>query len=68
MKTDIPTKVSQLANDSGYLQQDSLTDYVRKDELPSLTGYSTIDYVDEAVGNEAAARQTADQQLRASID
>ena len=38
-----------------------------KDELPSLTGYSTINYVDEAVGNEAAARQRADRGLRAKI-
>lgn len=60
LKTDVPTKVSQLANDSGYLVNDSLSDYVKTDELPSLTGYSTKDYVDEAVGNEAKARQAAD--------
>ena len=60
LKTDVPTKVSQLANDSGYLVNDSLSDYVTKDELPSLTGYSTKHYVDEAVGNEAKARQAAD--------
>ena len=68
LKTDVPTKTSQLENDSGYLNEASLSDYVTKDELPSLTGYSTIDYVNEAVGNESADRQTADQQLRASID
>lgn len=68
MKTDVPTKVSQLANDSGYLVSDSLSDYVKKDELPSLTGYSTVDYVDEAVGNEAAARQAADGFMSAVID
>ena len=67
LKTDIPTKVSQLANDSGYLVNDSLSDYVTKDELPSLTGYVTQDYVDNKVGQEATARQTADQQLRESI-
>lgn len=60
LKTDVPTKVSQLANDSGYLVSDSLSDYVKKDELPSLTGYSTKDYVNETVGNEAKARQAAD--------
>ena len=68
LKSDVPTKVSQLANDSGYLVNDSLSDYVKKDELPSLTGYSTVDYVDEAVGNEAAARQQADQVFRARIN
>ena len=67
LKTDVPTKVSQLANDSGYLVNDSLSDYVTKDELPSLTGYSTIDYVNEAVGNEAATRIAADRALRALI-
>ena len=67
MKTDIPTKVSQLANDSGYLNEASLSDYVTKDELPSLTGYVTQDYVDSKVEQEATARQTADQQLRESI-
>lgn len=68
LKTDIPTKVSQLANDSGYLVNDSLSDYVTKDELPSLEGYVSQEYVDNKVGQEATARQTADQQLRASID
>lgn len=68
LKTDIPTKVSQLANDSGYLVNDSLSNYVTKDELPSLEGYVSQDYVDNKVGQEATARQQADQQLRASID
>lgn len=49
LKTDVPTKVSQLANDSGYLVNDSLSDYVKKDELPSLTGYVSQDYVDNKV-------------------
>ena len=68
MKTDVPTKVSQLANDSGYLVNDSLSDYVTKDELPSLTGYVSQDYVDNKVEQEATARQTADRELRARID
>lgn len=68
MKADIPTKTSQLENDSGYLNEASLSDYVTKDELPSLTGYATKDYADGIVQQEASARQAADQQLRASID
>ena len=68
LKADIPTKTSQLENDSGYLQEASLSDYVTKDELPSLSGYVTQDYVDNKVEQEATARQTADQQLRESID
>lgn len=68
MKTDIPTKVSQLANDSGYLVNDSLSNYVTKDELPSLEGYVSQDYVDNKVGQEATARQRADRELRARIN
>ena len=68
LKTDIPTKVSQLANDSGYLNEASLSDYVTKDELPSLEGYVSQDYVDNKVEQEATARQKADRELRASID
>ena len=68
LKTDIPTKTSQLDNDSGYLNEASLSDYVTKDELPSLSGYVTQEYVDNKVGQEATARQTADRGLRARIN
>ena len=68
LKADIPTKTSQLDNDSGYLNEASLSNYVTKDELPSLTGYAKEEYVDNKVEQEATARQTADQQLRESID
>ena len=61
LKSDIPTKTSQLDNDSGYLNEASLSDYVTKDELPSLSGYVTQEYVDSKVEQEATARQTADQ-------
>lgn len=44
-----------------------LSDYVTKDELPSLEGYVSQDYVDNKVGQEAAARQRADRELRARI-
>ena len=49
LKADVPTKTSQLDNDSGYLQEASLSDYVTKDELPSLEGYVSQDYVDSKV-------------------
>lgn len=49
LKADVPTKTSQLENDSGYLNEASLSDYVTKDELPSLSGYVTQDYVDNKV-------------------
>ena len=64
LKSDIPTKTSQLENDSGYLNEAALSDYATKDELPSLTGYATIDYADGIVQQEAAARQKTDQGLR----
>lgn len=38
-KTDIPsvpTRVSQLTNDSGYITNSALTDYAKKSELPSV--------------------------------
>ena len=68
LKTDIPTKTSQLDNDSGYLNEASLSDYVTKDELPSLSGYVTQDYVDSKVEQEATARQRTDRVLRARIN
>ena len=68
MKTDVPTKTSQLDNDSGYLNEASLSDYVTKDELPSLTGYVTQDYVDNKVEQEAIARKRVDRALRARIN
>ena len=67
MKADIPTKTSQLVNDSGYLQEAALSDYVTKDELPSLTGYATKDYADGIVYQEAAERQKADRALKARM-
>ena len=68
LKSDVPTKTSQLDNDSGYLNEASLSDYVTKDELPSLTGYATEDYVDQKVGQEASARQAADRFISSIVD
>ena len=68
LKSDIPTKTSQLDNDSGYLNEASLSDYVTKDELPSLTGYATDEYVDQKVGQEASARQAADRFISSIVD
>ena len=46
--SQIPTKTSQLENDSGYLT-----------EHQSLDNYATTEYVDKAISDEAAARQAA---------
>ena len=68
LKSDIPTKTSQLDNDSGYLDEASLSDYVTKDELPSLTGYATEEYVDQKVGQEELARQRVDSIIFSIVD
>ena len=55
LKTEIPTKVSELENDSGYLtQHQDLSAYALKTEIPtvpSLDGYATTEYVDNAIAN-----------------
>ena len=68
LKSDIPTKTSQLENDSGYLVEDSLSDYVKTNELPSLAGYAREDYVDEKATQEALARQRADAFISSMVD
>ena len=73
-KTDlpiVPTKVSQLENDSNYLssipeeyvtdtelnakgyltEHQDLSAYALKTEIPSLDGYATTEYVDNAIAN-----------------
>ena len=40
---NIPTKVSQLENDTGYLVESSLDNYATKEEIPTLTSQLTND-------------------------
>ena len=40
---NIPTKVSQLENDTGYLVESSLDNYATKEEIPALTSQLTND-------------------------
>ena len=48
----VPTKVSELENDSGYLtEHQDLSAYALKTEIPSLNGYATTEYVDNAIAN-----------------
>lgn len=68
LKTDVPTKTSQLDNDSGYLNEASLSNYVTKEELPSLAGYATEEYVDQKVGQEELARQRVDSIIFSIVD
>ena len=42
----VPTKVSELENDAGYLtQHQDLSDYAKKSELPSIEGLASEDFV-----------------------
>ena len=54
--SQIPTKTSQLENDSGYLTNHQ-----------SLDGFATIEYVDKEISEEAAARQAAVEALNSKI-
>ena len=54
--SQIPTKTSQLDNDSGYLT-----------EHQSLDGFATTEYVDKAISDEAVARQAAVEALNSKI-
>lgn len=48
--SQIPKKVSQLTNDAGYLtEHQSLEGYALKTDIPTLDGYATEQYVDEAI-------------------
>ena len=54
--SQIPTKTSQLENDSGYLT-----------EHQSLDGFATTEHVDKEISEEAAARQAAVEALNSKI-
>lgn len=64
-KTDIPTKVSQLENDRGYIDSTALTPYALKTEVPTKTSdltndsdYTTKSYVDSAVSTALGTIET----------
>lgn len=55
-KTEIPSKVSQLENDRGYIDSTALTPYALKTEVPTKTSelendsdYTTKSYVDSSI-------------------
>ena len=54
--SQIPTKTSQLENDSGYLT-----------EHQSLDGFATTEYVNKAISDEAAARQAAVDSINSEL-
>lgn len=49
---NVPTKTSELENDSGFLtEHQDLSEYAKKDEIPSIDGLATEEYVDNAIAN-----------------
>lgn len=54
--SQIPTKTSQLENDSGYLTSHQ-----------SLDGFATTEYVNKAISDEAAARQAAVDSINSEL-
>lgn len=68
---DIPTKVSELENDSGYLtSHQDISNLVTKTELsevenkiPNISNLATTDYVDTAITNKGYQTQTQVQAL-----
>ena len=64
-KTDIPTKVSQLENDRGYIDSTALTPYALKTEVPTKTSdltndsdYTTKSYVDSSISTALLTIET----------
>lgn len=57
-KPTIPTKTSDLTNDSGFITKD----------VNNLTNYSTTSQMQTAIGEEATARANADSNLQEQID
>ena len=64
-KTDIPTKVSQLENDRGYIDSTALTPYALKTEVPTNTSdltndsdYTTKSYVDSSISTALGTIET----------
>lgn len=64
-KTDIPTKVSQLENDRGYIDSTALTPYALKTEVPTKTSdltndsdYTTKSYVDSSISTALGTIET----------
>jgi len=75
LKTDIPTKTSELTNDSGFLtNHQPLDEYAKKEDLfsgdyndltnkptiPSLEGYATEQYVANAISNAQLGGEEVD--------
>lgn len=67
LSSEIPTKLSQLVNDKGFITSDGvdvdLTDYYKKTAVDSL-----ISGVNTSIANETSARKESDTTLQTNID
>lgn len=58
----IPTKLSQLTNDTGFITETALTDYALKSEIPEVDGFATKVDVDNLIKTEGAAIQVGNEE------
>ena len=59
---EIPTKLSQLTNDTGFITETALTDYALKSEIPEVDGFATKVDVDNLIKTEGAAIQVGNEE------
>ncbi len=68
LKSEIPTAVSELDNDSGYLtEHQDLSGYALKTEIPSIEGLATETYVNDAVAAVDVSEQLKDYAKSADV-
>ena len=48
---EVPIVVSAFTNDAGYLTEHDLTEYAKREELPSIEGLATESFVAESINN-----------------
>ena len=67
--TDVPTKVSAFENDVGYLtQHQDLSAYALKENVPSIEGLATEQYVQEMVASVDVSEQLKDYAKSIDVD
>ena len=68
LKSEIPTKVSELENDSNYLtEHQDLSAYALKSELPSIEGLATETYVQDEIAKVDVSDQLVDYAKSADV-
>lgn len=68
LKSELPTKVSELENDKGYLtEHQDLSAYALKAEVPSIAGLATETYVQEEIAKVDVSDQLVDYAKSADV-